>query len=224
MKKIIVAIDGYSSTGKSTFAKLIAKEYGYKYIDTGAMYRAVTLYAMRSGMITGGVPDVKVLTANLDDINVDFDLKDNHILLNGEDVEKEIRGMDVSGNVSRVSEIPEVREKLKSLQRRMGLEKGIVMDGRDIGTTVFPDAELKIFMTASPEIRAERRCMEYRQKGMEVPFDEVRKNIEERDAMDEKRAVSPLRCAEDAVVMDNSHMTVDEQLRQVRELMAERIG
>ena len=222
MKKIIVAIDGYSSTGKSTFAKLIAKEYGYKYIDTGAMYRAVTLFAMRKGMITGGVPDVNALTGSLGDIRVDFDPATGHVMLNGEDVEKEIRGMDVSNNVSRISEIPQVREKLKSLQHRMGVEKGIVMDGRDIGTTVFPNAELKIFMTASAEIRAERRCMEYRRKGIEVTLDEVRKNIEERDNMDVAREASPLRCADDAVIMDNSGMTLEEEMQVVRKLMAER--
>lgn len=214
MRKIIIAVDGHSSCGKSTFAKLIAREYGYKYIDTGAMYRAVTLSAMDNNCFDGEQMNTVALIGLLDKINLDFSGKD--ILLNGVNVENRVRSMEVSNKVSLVSCIGEVRSKLISLQQAMGDEKGIVMDGRDIGTTVFPKAELKIFMTASVSIRAERRRKEYEQKGEIVSIIEIERNIAERDRIDETREVSPLRRADDALLLDNSNMTVDEQMEWVR--------
>jgi 4-hydroxy-3-methylbut-2-enyl diphosphate reductase len=215
-KKIIVAIDGYSSTGKSTVAKAIAHRLNYIYVDTGAMYRAVTLFGVQNGLIdsSGNISDN--LKSLLQDIKIEFRKSDSsetaNTFLNDVNVEKEIRSIDIAKHVSAVSAIPEVREFLVRQQQQMGQTKGIVMDGRDIGTVVFPDAELKIFMTASPEIRAMRRYSELKAKGEDVAVEDVRRNIEERDYKDTHRAVSPLKQADDAVVLDNSNMTPDEQL------------
>jgi cytidylate kinase len=215
MKKITIAVDGFSSCGKSTMSKELAKKVGYVYVDTGAMYRGVTLYCLRTNLIVDGVVDEARLGESINDISITFGIDDNglqYLMLNGENVEKEIRGMEVSGKVSLVAAVPLVREAMVELQRKMGDAKGIVMDGRDIGTTVFPDAELKIFVTASSEIRAQRRLDEMRAKGNnDVTFEEILFNVEERDRIDQTRAVSPLRKADDALVLDNSYMTIDEQ-------------
>lgn len=215
MKKITIAVDGFSSCGKSTMSKELAKKVGYVYVDTGAMYRGVTLYCLRNNLIVDGVVDEARLGESINDISITFGIDDNglqYLMLNGENVEKEIRGMEVSGKVSLVAAVPLVREAMVELQRKMGDDKGIVMDGRDIGTTVFPDAELKIFVTASSEIRAQRRLDEMRAKGNnDVTFEEILFNVEERDRIDQTRAVSPLRKADDALVLDNSYMTIDEQ-------------
>lgn len=216
MKKIIVAIDGYSSCGKSTMAKDLAREVGYIYVDTGAMYRSVTLFAMRNGLFdTEGNIDTMRLQHLLPDVRISFSLnpetKRPEACLNGEVVEKEIRSLEVSQHVSPIAALPFVRAKLVEQQQAMGKEKGIVMDGRDIGTVVFPNAELKIFVTASAEIRAERRFKELQAKGMPADFDAILKNVEERDYIDTHRETSPLRQADDALVLDNSHMTIDEQ-------------
>lgn len=213
-KKIIIAIDGYSSSGKSSMARSLASRIGYRYIDSGAMYRAVTLWAMRNGMVESGVVDVDALVASLDRIAVDFmPMPDGrqHTLLNREDVEEEIRRLEVSNNVSQVSVIPAVRHRLVALQQSMGDSKGIVMDGRDIGTTVFPDAELKVFVTASPETRARRRYDELKAKGVDSTYEDVLANVVSRDHIDETREESPLRKADDAVVLDNSEMSVESQ-------------
>lgn len=226
-KKIIIAVDGYSSCGKSTFAKLIAKRLGYIYIDSGAMYRAVTLACLRSGTISEQKFDEEKLPRLLESIKVGFIPNPNGegwlTTLNGEVVESEIRSMQVSGFVSPVAAHPLVREKMTFQQQEMGKSKGIVMDGRDIGTVVFPDAELKIFMTADPVIRAQRRLKELHGKGQEATLDEVLKNIEERDYIDQNREVAPLRKADDAVVLDNSHMTVVQQMEWVEERIGERL-
>lgn len=212
---IIVAIDGYSSSGKSTMAKRLAAKVGYRYIDTGAMYRAVTLFAMRNGLIDDqSTVDEKQLADSMNDIIIDFmPMADGsqHTILNGEDVEEEIRRISVSNQVSTISAIPFVRHALVAAQQKMGIEKGIVMDGRDIGTTVFPQAELKIFVTASPQTRAQRRFTEMVNKGSQVSYEEVLANVMHRDHIDETRAESPLRRAEDALLLDNSLMTIDEQ-------------
>lgn len=213
-KKIIIAIDGYSSSGKSSMARSLASRIGYRYIDSGAMYRAVTLWAMRNGMVESGIVDVDALVASLDRIAVDFmPMPDGrqHTLLNREDVEEEIRRLEVSNNVSQVSVIPAVRHRLVALQQSMGDSKGIVMDGRDIGTTVFPDAELKVFVTASPETRARRRYDELKAKGVDSTYEDVLANVVSRDHIDETREESPLRKADDAVVLDNSEMSVECQ-------------
>ena len=217
MKKIIIAIDGYSSSGKSTMARELAKRIGYVYVDSGAMYRAVTLYAMRHGMVNpDGTIKVAELVAALPQIHISFQAAGadgiQHTLLNGEDVETEIRDMAVSNLVSPVAVIPEVRERMVALQQEYGEKKGIVMDGRDIGTTVFPNAELKIFVCASPEERARRRLKEMLEKGENVTYDEVYKNVVERDHIDTTRAVSPLRKASDAIELDNGAMTKEEQI------------
>lgn len=217
MKKITIAIDGYSSSGKSTMARDLARRIGYTYIDSGAMYRAVTLYAMRHGMIDPqGKVDTAALTAALPDIHISFAPASTtdgvqHTQLNGEDVERDIRGMEVSEHVSPVAVIPEVRERLVKLQQDFGRTGGIVMDGRDIGTTVFPSAEMKIFVTASPQTRAQRRFLELTDKGHAITFEEVLANVVSRDHIDETRAESPLRRADDAIELDNSTMTIDEQ-------------
>ena len=215
MEKIIIAIDGYSSCGKSTFAKAVAAKLGYIFIDTGAMYRAVTLYAMRHGI----VDDPVALVAALPEVQIEFRFNPqtgrSDVYLNGENVETEIRRIDVSSRVSSVSSIPEVRAKLVAMQQQMGQHKGVVMDGRDIGTVVFPKAELKIFMTADPRVRAERRYRELQAKGEAVSLEEIERNVRERDRQDETRAVSPLRRADDAVLLDNSHMTVEEQMEWI---------
>ena len=227
MKKIVIAIDGYSSGGKSTFAKAIASRLGYIFIDTGAMYRAVTLFALRSGMIRNGEVDRKALVEALGRIRIGFrynpEKGKSDIYLDGENVEDEIRGIEVSTWVSHVSSIAEVRALLVRLQQQMGKDKGIVMDGRDIGTVVFPDEELKIFMTGSPHVRALRRYKELSGKGENVFLEEIERNIEERDRLDETRKESPLRRAKDAVLLDNSEMTVDEQMEWVMKLIEERI-
>lgn len=216
MKKITIAIDGHSSCGKSTMAKELARKLGYIYVDTGAMYRTVTLYAMRNNLFTadGEVMTDALLTA-MPQIEVSFKVNEEtgrpDACLNGEVVEKVIRSIEVSNHVSKIAAIPFVREAMVDQQRRMGAEKGIVMDGRDIGTTVFPDAELKIFVTASSQVRAQRRYDELQQKGMPADFDEILRNVEERDYIDSHREVSPLRQAEDALLLDNSTMTIPEQ-------------
>lgn len=216
-KKIVIAIDGHSSCGKSTLAKSLARELGYIYIDSGAMYRVVTLHALRNGWITDGQPDKKKITEGLRDIKITFEwdktTEKNTTFLNGENVEDEIRQLEVSQNVSPVSTIAEVRTEMVKQQRENGKNKGIVMDGRDIGTVVFPDAELKIFMTASPEIRAQRRYLELKEKGEEVAFDEILNNVEERDSIDSTRETSPLKKAGDALVLDNSFLSREEQLQ-----------
>lgn len=215
MKKITIAIDGYSSCGKSTMAKDLARSIGYVYIDTGAMYRAVTLYAMRHGIIHSGSIDADRLKAEMGNINISFKLNTEtgmpDTYLNGELVEREIRTLEVSNNVSPIATLAFVRAAMVCQQQAMGKEKGIVMDGRDIGTTVFPDAELKIFVTASPEVRAQRRYDELKSKGMPAEYNDILANVKERDYIDSHREVSPLRQAEDAIVLDNSHMTIPEQ-------------
>lgn len=215
-QKIIVAIDGYSSSGKSTMAKELAKATGYKYVDSGAMYRAVTLYAMRHGMIAAdGSIDTARLIASLPDIQISFTIdpatSSQHTLLDGEDVEKEIRSSQVAAHVSPVAAIPEVRTRLTAMQQAFGLEKGIVMDGRDIGTTVFPHAEMKVFVDASPEVRARRRWLEMLEKGEKTDFEDVLANVKERDLIDSTRAISPLRKAPDAIVLCNDDMTLQQQ-------------
>ncbi len=215
MKKIIIAIDGYSSSGKSTMAKALARQIGYRYIDSGAMYRAVTLYAMRHNLILAdGTVDTKPLIARLDDIHIDFAVtpQGQHTLLNGEDVEREIRTIEVSNHVSPIAAIPQVRFALTAMQKAFGADKGIVMDGRDIGTAVFPDAELKIFVNAPASTRAQRRFKEMRDAGnTTVTYEEVLENVETRDHIDRTREVSPLRKADDAIELDNSDMTLAQQ-------------
>lgn len=211
---ITIAIDGYSSSGKSSMAKALAKKIGYRYIDSGAMYRAVTLYAMRNNMITPDhIVDCDSLVASLPNININFKVCNDgqHTMLNGEDVEKEIRQLDVSNNVSQVAVIPAIRHALVAMQQAFGAEKGIVMDGRDIGTTVFPNAELKIFVNASAETRAMRRHKELLEKGQQSTYEEVLENVVTRDHIDENREESPLRRADDALLLDNSTMTIDQQ-------------
>jgi cytidylate kinase len=214
--KINIAIDGYSSCGKSTLAKALAKELNYVFIDTGAMYRAVTLFALRKGLASQGDVSVETLVTALPEITITFKWNDDEqrslVQLNGETVEQEIREMDVANHVSAVASIPEVRKKLVELQQKMGESKGVVMDGRDIGTVVFPNAELKIFMTASPDVRVQRRLAELKSKGQNVTAEEVRENIESRDYQDTHRAADPLRQADDARVLDNSNLTPDDQL------------
>ena len=217
-KKITIAIDGFSSCGKSTMAKDLARELGYIYVDTGAMYRCVTLFALRSPLFNAeGEVDSAALEAAMSEgkVNVSFTLNTTtgrpDACLNGEVVEKEIRSMEVSSRVSKVAALPFVRSAMVEQQQAMGKDKGIVMDGRDIGTTVFPDAELKIFVTASPQVRAQRRYDELQAKGMPADFDDILKNVEERDYIDSHREVSPLRKAPDAIELDNSTMTIAEQ-------------
>ena len=217
--KIVIAIDGYSSCGKSTFAKMIAGELGYIYIDSGAMYRAVALYCLRNGIIHEDKVEIAELKNVLNKINISFDLnssaKKYETHLNGKNVEEDIRSVKVSEIVSIISRIPEVRKKMVDLQQKIGEKKGIVMDGRDIGTVVFPDAELKIFMTADEQIRAKRRYDELKAKGLGVDFSEILQNIRERDVLDVNRDISPLKKAEDAMVLDNSYMTPEQQLEWV---------
>lgn len=226
IKKIIIAIDGHSSCGKSTMAKSLAQELGYIYIDSGAMYRVVTLFALRNGLINNGVPDIEKILAQLKNIKITFKWDKisgkNTTFLNGENVEEEIRRIEVSQNVSPISTIAEIRSEMVKQQRENGKNKGIVMDGRDIGTVVFPDAELKIFMTASPEIRAQRRFDELKGKGVEVDFAEILQNVEGRDEIDSNREASPLKRAEDALILDNSNMTREEQLKWTLEKVKEK--
>ena len=226
MKKITIAIDGFSSCGKSTMAKDLAKKLGYVYVDTGAMYRAVTLYAMRNGLFNA---DGSVKTADLErqmnKINITFKLNKTaerpDTYLNNELVENDIRTLEVSNHVSQIAAVPFIREAMVAQQQRMGKDKGVVMDGRDIGTTVFPEAELKVFVTASAEVRARRRYDELKEKGIPADFDDILKNVQERDYIDSHREVSPLRKAADAIELDNSHMTIAEQndwlMRQVQQ-------
>ena len=216
MKKITIAIDGFSSCGKSTMAKDLAKEIGYIYVDTGAMYRSVTLYALRHNLFNAdGTIREEELQTQMKDINISFQLNKEtgrpDTYLNGENVENEIRTMEVSSHVSPIATLPFVRKALVEQQQRMGAEKGIVMDGRDIGTVVFPNAELKIFVTASAEVRAQRRYDELKAKGMEADFADILKNVQERDYIDSHRETSPLRKADDALELDNSQLTIAEQ-------------
>ena len=217
MKKITIAIDGHSSCGKSTMAKDLAREVGYVYVDTGAMYRSVTLYALRHGLFGQETTDINVdeLQKQLPNIQISFRFNPEtgrpDTYLNGELVEQEIRTMEVSNRVSPIATLGFVREAMVAQQQQMGKDKGVVMDGRDIGTVVFPDAELKVFVTASAEVRAQRRYDELKGKGMEADFDEILKNVQERDYIDSHREVSPLRKADDAIELDNSNMTIEEQ-------------
>ncbi|MDR3133147.1 MAG: (d)CMP kinase [Prevotellaceae bacterium] len=225
MQKIIVAIDGHSSTGKSTFAKAIAAKLGYVYVDTGAMYRSVTLYALQQRLINErGEVSEKELVAQLPAIRITFRYNKgksaSETCLNGKNVEQEIRSFSVSQYVSRVSAIPEVRERMVHLQQEMGVNKGIVMDGRDIGTVVFPQAELKIYMTADPQVRAERRYKEMKEKGCEVPIEEILENVKRRDYEDERRVVAPLRRAPGALLLDNSRLTPEQQMEWFLEQLA----
>lgn len=213
---ITIAIDGFSSSGKSTMARALARRIGFRYIDSGAMYRAVTLYALENGLIVPGTDrvDVPALVKALPSLSIDFALQPDgsqHTLLDGRDIEKEIREMNVSDNVSVIAAIPEVRHDLVRKQQQFGVSGGIVMDGRDIGTTVFPDAELKIFVNAPAETRAQRRFLELQQKGVRVNYEDVLANVVQRDHIDSTRAESPLRRADDAVDLDNSHMTIEQQ-------------
>lgn len=221
-RKITIAIDGYSSCGKSTIARAIATRLSYNYVDTGAMYRAVTLYALRNGLINGRNLDADGLIDQLEEIHIEFTFnqgtKVSEILLNGENVELFIRHMDVNDWVSQVSAVGEVRKKMVKLQQEMGKGKGIAMDGRDIGTTVFPDAELKIFMTADPDVRAQRRLDELESKQISASFEEVKDNLLQRDHEDMNRTESPLRKAADAIVLDNTNITREEQLEFVIQL------
>lgn len=216
MKKITIAIDGFSSCGKSTMAKDLARELGYVYVDTGAMYRCVTLYALRHGLFrTDGTINLPQLEAEIPNINISFKLNKEtgrpDTYLNNENVESEIRTMEVSSRVSPIAAIPFVRAALVAQQQKMGEDKGIVMDGRDVGTVVFPNAELKIFVTASAEVRAQRRYDELKAKGMEADFEEILENVKQRDYIDSHREVSPMRKADDAIELDNSHISIAEQ-------------
>lgn len=227
-KKIIIAIDGFSSCGKSTFAKAIAARLGYIFIDTGAMYRAVTLYALEHGAIRSGMINEEAVIALLPEISVAFRFNPERgasdIYINGDRVEGKIRTIEVSNCVSGVSAIPIVREKFVALQQEMGRQKGVVMDGRDIGTTVFPEAEIKLFMTADAKVRAQRRYDELSAKGDNVSFDEVLQNVISRDEADMNRRVSPLKRAEDAIILDNSHMSVEEQMEWFLDLFNRRLA
>ena len=220
-RKIVIAIDGFSSCGKSTFAKAIAAKMGYIFIDTGAMYRAVTLYALEHGAIRSGIVDEEAVVRLLPEMTISFRFNPERgasdIYVNGDRVEGKIRTIEVSNCVSAVSAIAEVRQKLVAMQQEMGRKRGVVMDGRDIGTVVFPDAELKIFMTADPRVRAQRRYDELTAKGDAVSLEEIEQNVRDRDYQDMHRAISPLRQAEDAIVLDNSAMTVEEQMEWVME-------
>lgn len=223
---LIIAIDGFSSTGKSSMSKIIAKNLNYTHIDSGAMYRAVTLYAFQHHYIVGKKIDVDGLVEHINDIKIEFvqdpATQKNITYLNGENVEQEIRTMKISKMVSPISEIPAVRDYCVALQQKMGENGRIVMDGRDIGTTVFPDADIKIFVTASPEIRAKRRFLEYQQQGKDISMDEVLKNVKERDYIDSHREYSPLRKADDAIEVDNSELNLEETVNKVMEIILSR--
>ena len=227
-RKLIIAIDGYSSCGKSTFAKAVAKELDYIYIDSGAMYRSVTLYCLRRKLVGEDFLDRQQIVQELNNIIIAFvfnpDIAEYETFLNSENVEKEIRGVRVSEFVSIISKIPEVRSRMVELQREIGIFRGIVMDGRDIGTVVFPDADLKVFMTASVDIRAKRRYDELTAKGLSVDPAEIRRNIVARDITDENRDISPLKKADDSVVLDNSRMTVDEQMIWIMDIIKAKLN
>ncbi len=227
-KKITIAIDGYSSTGKSTIAKQLANAMGYVYVDSGAMYRAMTLFAMNKNWISEGHLDKEKLLTSLDSVSLSFELNPTigyaEIFLNGVHVENQIRTIQVSNLVSKIAAISQVRKKMVTIQKKIGKDKGVVMDGRDIGTVVFPDAELKLFMTSSVEIRAQRRYDELIAGGQKVSFEEVFNNVVERDCIDTSRADSPLIKAEDAIEIDNSHLTKEEQFKKVLQLIRRRLG
>ena len=226
MNKITIAIDGYSSCGKSTLAKTLAKSIDYSYVDTGAMYRCVTLYAIENGIIKNDQVDKESLVGQLDDISISFQhseqSKESDAYLNGVNVEETIRGMDISNHVSQISIIKEVREKMVAMQQKMGKETGVIMEGRDIGTVVFPDAELKVFMTASIGVRVKRRYDEMQAKGLHVSVDDVKENVLSRDYEDTHRKHSPLVEADDAVVLDNSDLSEEDQLNFMLKLVEER--
>lgn len=225
-KDLVIAVDGYSSCGKSTMAKSLAQRLGYIYIDSGAMYRAVTLFCLQNNLIKNDIVAQQELIAKLNEIHIEFRINKekqcDEIYLNGKNIEEEIRGMEVSDNVSYVSKIQEVRKQMVLLQREMGKNKRIIMDGRDIGTVVFPDADLKIFMTADVAVRAKRRHCEFINKGENISLEEVAENIRKRDFIDENRDESPLRKAADAVVLDNSNLSKEEQLNWIVKLIDER--
>lgn len=226
-KKIVIAVDGFSSCGKSTFAKMVAAHLGYIFIDTGAMYRAVTLWAIENGCVENGILNEERLVASLDQIQIDFRFNPERgasdIYVCGEWAEGKIRTITVSNLVSAVSAIGEVRRRLVAMQQAMGRDKGVVMDGRDIGTVVFPNAELKIFMTADPEVRAERRYKELQAKGEKVSREEIVANIRQRDHLDQTRAISPLRKADDAIVLDNGGMTLDEEMAWFDQIFKQKV-
>ena len=228
MKKIIIAIDGFSSCGKSTMAKALARNIGYLYFDSGAMYRAVALYCMQNEFIAEDSIDIEALRANIKNINITFridpETKSSITYLNNVNVEHEIRSLDVSRLVSKVAAIDFVREEMVNRQREMGVAKGIVMDGRDIATVVFPNAELKVFVTATAEVRAQRRYDELKEKGEEQPYADVLANVQERDYRDTHRAESPLRQADDARLLDNSNMTREEQFELLKSWFEETIA
>lgn len=227
MNKIVIAIDGFSSTGKSTVARKLAKELSYIYVDTGAMYRAVTYFALKNDLISEGEIDKEKLNAQLEDIQIHFKLNEDsniaEVYLNDENIEADIRTLKVSQHVSHIAEISEVRRKLVQQQQLMGKDKGVVMDGRDIATVVFPDAELKIFMTASAETRAKRRYKELLERGHNLSYDEVLQNVVTRDEIDSTREDSPLKKADDAIEFDNSSMTIEEQLEAIRKLVEQKL-
>ena len=222
MKRITIAIDGFSSCGKSTMAKALARNIGYLYFDSGAMYRAVTLFCMRNGLIVDGIIDIKALRSRMNEIQITFKVdpeSGNSItMLNNEDVEHEIRSLEVSKMVSKIAALDFVRNEMIEQQREMGKSKGIVMDGRDIGTTVFPDAEMKVFVTASAEVRAQRRYDELAARGDNPNFDEILENVQQRDHIDQTREISPLKKADDAILLDNSNLTREEQMDWLIEL------
>lgn len=227
-QKLIIAVDGYSSCGKSTFARAIATKYGYLFIDSGAMYRAVTLFCIRTGLVGDGFIKKEEIIRTLPIIDITFsynpDKVEHETYLNSENVEWDIRTVEVTGHVSEVSKIAEVRSRMVELQRQIGFYRGVVMDGRDIGTVVFPDADIKIFMTASVDIRAERRYKELTEKGMDANLAAIRKAIIKRDHIDETRDISPLRKADDALVLDNSYMTVNEQMEWITGIIDKKIN
>jgi cytidylate kinase len=227
-KPVIIAIDGHSSCGKSSFAKSIAKELGYLYVDSGAMYRAVTLFAMKTGILSNKNVNLVALEQNINSIQIDFRVneasKQYETYLNGTCVEQEIRSMDVSENVSEISKLKFVRKRLVDLQQKLGEQRGIVMDGRDIGTVVYPDAEIKLFMTASLQVRAERRYKELIEKGINETLENVADNLSQRDFTDQTRTESPLKKADDAIILDNSNMTPSEQMDWFKSLLKEKFS
>lgn len=226
-KRLIIAIDGYSSCGKSTFARLIAKELNSVFVDSGAMYRAVTLFCMRKNYINKTGLNTQGILSEIKNIHIDFvynqAINEYETFLNSENVEHEIRSMEVTAHVSRISQIPEVRTRMVELQRQIGASKGIVMDGRDIGTVVFPDADIKIFMTASVDVRSKRRYNELIERGIKTDFEEIKRTIIARDIADENRDISPLRRADDAIILDNSRMTVEEQMVWIKRIIDAKI-